>query len=45
MNYLGIDWGEKRIGLAFADDVGIAMPLPAAVAASEKSACATSKRC
>ena len=36
MNYLGIDWGEKRIGLAFADDVGIAMPLPAAVLASKK---------
>ena len=36
MNYLGIDWGEKRIGLAFADEVGIAMPLPAAVAASKK---------
>ncbi len=36
MNYLGIDWGEKRIGLAFADEVGIALPLPAAVAASKK---------
>ena len=36
MNYLGIDWGEKRIGLAFADEVGIAIPLPAAVAASKK---------
>ena len=36
MNYIGIDWGEKRIGLAFADEVGIAMPLPAAVAASKK---------
>ena len=36
MNYLGIDWGEKRIGLAFADEIGIAMPLPAAVAASKK---------
>ena len=36
MNYLGIDWGEKRIGLAFADEVGIAMPLPAAVAASTR---------
>jgi putative Holliday junction resolvase len=36
MNYLGIDWGEKRIGLAFADEVGIAMPLPAAVALSKK---------
>ena len=36
MNYLGIDWGEKRIGLAFADELGIALPLPAAVAASKK---------
>jgi putative Holliday junction resolvase len=36
MNYLGIDWGEKRIGLAHADEVGIALPLPAAVAASKK---------
>ena len=36
MNYLGIDWGEKRIGLAFADEVGIAMPLPAAIATSKK---------
>ncbi len=36
MNYLGIDWGEKRIGLAYADEVGIAVPLPAAVAATKK---------
>lgn len=36
MNYLGIDWGEKRIGLAYADEIGIALPLPAAVAASKK---------
>ncbi len=36
MNTLGIDWGEKRIGLAYADEVGIAVPLPAAVAASKK---------
>ena len=36
MNYLGIDWGEKRIGLAFADELGIALPFPAAVAASKK---------
>lgn len=35
--YLGIDWGEKRIGLAFADEVGIALPLPAAVEASKKA--------
>ncbi len=37
MNYLGIDWGEKRIGLAFADAIGIAVPLPAAVDASKKA--------
>lgn len=37
MNYLGIDWGEKRIGLAYADEVGIAVPLPAAVAATKKA--------
>ncbi|MFT5824544.1 MAG: putative Holliday junction resolvase [Yoonia sp.] len=37
MNYLGIDWGEKRIGLAHADEVGIAVPLPAAVASTKKA--------
>ena len=37
MNYLGIDWGEKRIGLAHADEIGIAVPLPAAVAATKKA--------
>ena len=31
VNYLGIDYGEKRIGLAFADELGVAVPLPAAV--------------
>ncbi len=31
MNYLGIDYGEKRIGLSFGDDVGVAVPIPAAV--------------
>lgn len=36
MNYLGIDWGEKRIGLAFADAIGVALPLPAATAGSKK---------
>lgn len=29
MNYLGIDYGEKRIGLSFADELKIAIPLPA----------------
>ena len=37
MNYLGIDWGEKRIGLAFADSLGIAVPLPAAVASTKQA--------
>ncbi len=36
MNYLGLDWGEKRIGLSYADEVGIAVPLPAAIAKSKE---------
>ncbi len=31
MNHLGIDYGERRIGLAYADEVGVALPLAAAV--------------
>lgn len=31
MRYLGIDYGEKRIGLSYADEVRIARPLKAAV--------------
>lgn len=32
MNYLGVDYGRKRIGLSFADgDLGIAVPIPAIV--------------
>lgn len=31
MNILGIDWGEKRIGLAFADSLNIAVPIEPAV--------------
>lgn len=34
MRYLGIDYGEKRIGLSYADDVRIASPLKAAVQTS-----------
>ncbi|MGB0343921.1 MAG: Holliday junction resolvase RuvX [Coraliomargarita sp.] len=37
MRYLGIDWGEKRIGLAYADEVGVAVPLAAAVASTKKA--------
>jgi len=36
MNLLGIDWGEKRIGLAYADELGVALPLPAALAKTKK---------
>ena len=28
MKYLGIDYGEKRIGLSFGDELGFAVPLP-----------------
>lgn len=31
MRCLGIDYGEKRIGLAYGDDLGVATPLPAAL--------------
>ncbi len=36
MRLLGIDYGEKRIGLAYADELGLALPLPAAVESSEQ---------
>jgi len=35
-NYLGIDYGEKRVGLAFGDELGIATPMPAAVEPAQK---------
>jgi putative holliday junction resolvase len=31
MRCLGIDYGEKRIGLAYGDELGVATPLPAAL--------------
>jgi putative Holliday junction resolvase len=31
MHCLGIDYGERRIGLAWGDELGVATPLPAAV--------------
>jgi putative Holliday junction resolvase len=31
MRCLGIDYGEKRIGLAWGDELGVATPLPAAI--------------
>ena len=33
---LGIDWGEKRIGLAFADSIGVALPANPAVSSSKR---------
>ena len=35
MNVLGIDYGEKRIGLSFGDALGLAVPIGAAVESSE----------
>jgi len=35
MRCLGIDWGERRWGLAFGDELAVAMPLPAAVERDE----------
>lgn len=37
MNVLGIDYGEKRIGLSFGDTLGLAVPIPAAVESSEEA--------
>jgi putative Holliday junction resolvase len=34
MRYLGIDFGEKRIGLSYGDGLGVAVPLPALTAAT-----------
>lgn len=31
MRCLGIDYGERRVGLAYGDELGVATPLPAAV--------------
>jgi len=32
MSFLGLDYGAKRWGLSFGDELGLALPLPAAVA-------------
>ncbi len=34
MRCLGLDFGTKRVGLAYGDDVGVATPLPALVDAA-----------
>jgi putative Holliday junction resolvase len=35
MRWLGIDYGTKRVGLAYGDEVGVALPLPALTDAGE----------
>lgn len=35
MRFLGIDYGEKRIGLSFGDELGVATPLPAILVTEE----------
>lgn len=37
MRMLGIDYGEKRIGLAYGDELGLAYPLPAAVESASEA--------
>jgi len=36
MRCLGIDYGSKRIGLSFGDELGVATPLPALIEIDEK---------
>jgi putative holliday junction resolvase len=36
MRFLGIDYGERRIGLAYGDEIGVATPLKAAVQAARE---------
>lgn len=31
MRYLGIDFGAKRVGLSYGDEIGVATPLPALI--------------
>ncbi|MCH6256580.1 Holliday junction resolvase RuvX [Puniceicoccaceae bacterium K14] len=31
MRCIGIDWGERRIGLSYGDEIGVATPLPAII--------------
>jgi putative holliday junction resolvase len=35
MRCLGIDYGEKRIGLSYGDELGVATPLPALIDSTE----------
>lgn len=35
MRCIGVDYGERRIGVSFGDEIGVATPLPAIVKATE----------
>ena len=35
MRFLGIDYGAKRLGVSFGDEVGVATPLPAVIEPDE----------
>lgn len=35
MRCIGVDYGERRIGVAYGDEIGVATPLPAIVAPTE----------
>jgi putative Holliday junction resolvase len=37
MRFLGLDYGAKRWGLSHGDELGLALPLPAAVAPTEEA--------
>jgi len=37
MRCLGIDYGERRIGLSWGDELGVAVPLPAAIEATAEA--------
>lgn len=35
MRCIGVDYGERRVGVAYGDDIGVSTPLPAIVEATE----------
>ncbi len=35
MRCIGVDYGERRVGVAYGDDIGVSTPLPAIVKATE----------
>ena len=35
MRCIGVDYGERRIGVAYGDEIGVSTPLPAIVEATE----------